>query len=204
VRDVDAQNVFEVPAAEDHQPVETLVADGADESLRVGVRSRRLHGRVDDLDAFAAQYLVERGGELAVAIVDQETHPLENIGEAEVARLLTDPRSGRVRRATGKMDTPAPELDEEHVLGELGPTATDEQPQNCGKGKVGEGTGASSDPPTAQRTGSGFDRPLRRSEVSGIRARVKLEKEDVTVQIERSQVRDRTSECRNGVLTPFT
>jgi hypothetical protein len=26
-----------------------------------------------------------------------------------------------------------------HILGELGPTATDEQPQNCGKGKVGKG-----------------------------------------------------------------
>jgi hypothetical protein len=26
-----------------------------------------------------------------------------------------------------------------HILGELGPTATDEQSQNCGKGKVGEG-----------------------------------------------------------------
>src|SRR4029453_8857627 len=110
------QNVFEVAAAEDHQPGETLVADGADESLRVGVRLRRLHGGVDDLDAFAAEHLVERGGELAVAIVDQETHPLENVGAAEGVRLLKDPRSGLVRCATGKMDTPAPELDEEQHI----------------------------------------------------------------------------------------
>jgi len=32
------------------------------------------------------------------------------------ARLLKDPGSGRIRRATGKVDTPAPELDEdEHI-----------------------------------------------------------------------------------------
>lgn len=32
-----------------------------------------------------------------------------------------------------------PQEHEFHVLGELGSTAADEQPQNCGKGKVGEG-----------------------------------------------------------------
>jgi hypothetical protein len=32
-----------------------------------------------------------------------------------------------------------PQEHELHVLGELGSTAADEQPQNCGKGKVGEG-----------------------------------------------------------------
>jgi hypothetical protein len=75
-----------------------------------------MHRRVDDLDAFAAEHLVEGGGELAVAIVDQETHPLDNVGEAEVARLLKDPGSGRIRRATGKVDAPAPELDEEEHI----------------------------------------------------------------------------------------
>ena len=68
--DVDPQNVFEVAPAEDQQPVETLVADGADETLRVGVRLWCLHGRVDHFDSFAAEQLVEGGGELAVAIVD--------------------------------------------------------------------------------------------------------------------------------------
>ena len=91
VLSVDAQDLFEVAARDDQQPVETLVADGTDESLRVGVRLRRLHRRVDDRDSFAAEELVEGGGELAVAIVDQETRPLEKVGEAEVARLLDDP-----------------------------------------------------------------------------------------------------------------
>jgi hypothetical protein len=35
----------------------------------------------------------KRGGELAIAIVDQETHSIENIGEAEVASLSDDPSS---------------------------------------------------------------------------------------------------------------
>ena len=91
VLDVDAQDVFEVAAANDQEPVATLVADGADESLRVGVRLRCLHRRVDHPDSFATEHLVERSGELAVAIVDQETHPLKQVGETEVARLLDDP-----------------------------------------------------------------------------------------------------------------
>src|SRR4029450_11669859 len=98
------------------EPVETLVADGADESLRVCVGLRRSHRRVDHVDAFAADQLVQGGGELAVAIVDQETRPLENVGEAEVARLLQDPGSGWGRGATGKMDTPAGRVDEEEPV----------------------------------------------------------------------------------------
>jgi hypothetical protein len=38
VLDVNTRDAFEVPAAHDQQPVETLVADSADESLCVGVR----------------------------------------------------------------------------------------------------------------------------------------------------------------------
>jgi len=77
VLDEDPQNVFEVAATEDQQPVETFVADGPDESLRVGVVKPRF------------------------------------------ARLLKDPGSGRIRRATGKVDAPAPELDgnREHWFG---------------------------------------------------------------------------------------
>jgi hypothetical protein len=48
VLDVGPQDVFEMAAADDQQPVEALVADGADESLGVGVRLRRLHRRADN------------------------------------------------------------------------------------------------------------------------------------------------------------
>ena len=102
--DVDPQDMFEMSAADDQEPVEALVADRADESLRVGVRLRRLHQRVDDRDSFAAEQLVEGGGELAVAVVDQEPRPFEDAGEAEIARLLSDPSAGRIGRAAGEVD----------------------------------------------------------------------------------------------------
>jgi hypothetical protein len=91
VLDVDPQDMFEMSAADDKEPVETLIADGADESLSVGVRLRS-HRRVDDRDSFAAEQLVEGGGELAVAIVDQEALPLEKVCEAEVCAPVGGPR----------------------------------------------------------------------------------------------------------------
>jgi hypothetical protein len=51
VVDVDPHNVLEVAAADDQEPVETLIADGADEPFRVGVRLWCLRRRVDDLDS---------------------------------------------------------------------------------------------------------------------------------------------------------
>src|SRR4029077_16787996 len=68
---------------------------------------------VDRLDPFAAEHLVEGSAELAVSVVDQEASPLEQACEAEVARLLCDPGSGRVGCAAGEVDTSASELDEE-------------------------------------------------------------------------------------------
>jgi hypothetical protein len=71
---------------------------------------------VDHGDSFAAEDLVEGAAELTVAVVDQEPHPLEQTGEAEVARLLGHPGSARVGGAAGEMDAAATKLDEEqHV-----------------------------------------------------------------------------------------
>ncbi len=67
---VDAEHCFEVAAAEDQQPVETFGADGANEALGVGVCLRGANRRVDDIDPFAAEDLVECAAELAVAVVD--------------------------------------------------------------------------------------------------------------------------------------
>src|SRR5919204_2893791 len=103
-------------AADDQQPVETFGAHCTDEALGVSVRLRRPNRRVDHLDAFAAEDLIEGGGELTVTIVDQKSDPLEQAGEAEVARLLGHPGTRRVARATGQVDAAALELDEEeHV-----------------------------------------------------------------------------------------
>jgi hypothetical protein len=70
VADVDAEDVLEVTAADDQEPVETLPSDAADPAFGVGVRVRRQHRRPDDLDAFAAEDGVEGAAELRVAVVD--------------------------------------------------------------------------------------------------------------------------------------
>jgi hypothetical protein len=75
VADVDAQDVLELAATEDREPVETLPAHAADPAFGVGVRVRRLDRRSDDLDAFAAEDAVEGTAELCVPIVDQEARP---------------------------------------------------------------------------------------------------------------------------------
>ena len=55
VPDVDAEDVLELAATEDQQPVEALPPHAADPAFGVGVRVRRLDRRPDDLDAFTAK-----------------------------------------------------------------------------------------------------------------------------------------------------
>jgi hypothetical protein len=40
------------------------------------------------LDPFTSEHLVEGGSELAVAVMDEELHPLKHAGEAQIPRLL--------------------------------------------------------------------------------------------------------------------
>jgi hypothetical protein len=73
---------------------------------------------VDDLDALASEDLVEGGGELAVAVMNQEADRqlalLKRPGQ--VARLLRDPPSVRVLSQAGEAYAAALKLDEEeHV-----------------------------------------------------------------------------------------
>jgi hypothetical protein len=88
VVDVDAQDVVEVAAVEDQQPVEALAADGSDEPLGDGVCLRRPHRRLDDPNPVAVEHVVEGAAVLAVAIADQQAHVVVGEVEAEVARLL--------------------------------------------------------------------------------------------------------------------
>jgi hypothetical protein len=81
---IGAEHKLEVAAADDQKPVQALGADGADGALGVGIRLWRANRRRDDCDSFAAEDLVEGGGELAVAVVNQKADPLEQAGEAEV------------------------------------------------------------------------------------------------------------------------
>jgi hypothetical protein len=62
---VAAEYVLEVAAADDQQAVETLDADGPDETFGVGVGLWRADRCLDDVDSFAAEDLVEGGAEFA-------------------------------------------------------------------------------------------------------------------------------------------
>jgi hypothetical protein len=86
-----------VPLVDEEKTVEEFAADGADEAFGDRVRTRRTHRCLDDLDVDGGEHGVE-GGELAVAVADQE--PDASVGVVEVheqvAGLLGQPRSGRV------------------------------------------------------------------------------------------------------------
>ena len=68
--DVDPEDALELAAAGDQEPVQALAPHRADKALGVGVRLGRLDRRSDDLDALAAEDLIEGPAELRVAIVD--------------------------------------------------------------------------------------------------------------------------------------
>jgi hypothetical protein len=51
MRAVNAEHVFEIMTAEDEDAVEAVGADGTHPALGEGVRVRRLHRCLDDLDA---------------------------------------------------------------------------------------------------------------------------------------------------------
>src|SRR5438045_2924087 len=111
---VDAEHVLEMTAADDEDPVEAVGADCAHPAFGEGVRVRRLNWRADDLDAFGAEDLIEGVAELRVAIVDEESEGvLVAELDGEVARLLGDPASVRLRGASDVLNPPRCERDEE-------------------------------------------------------------------------------------------
>jgi hypothetical protein len=64
VRDIVAQHVFGLAAADYQKPIEALAADAADEALGVGVRPWRSDRRAQDLEPFRTEDLIEAVGEL--------------------------------------------------------------------------------------------------------------------------------------------
>src|SRR5450759_5431510 len=90
--------------------VETLLADGADESFGVRVRTRRAHRRADALDTDRGEHLVEAGGELGVAVADEEAEWPSGLLEVggEVAGHLGHPGGVRVGGDTASTITCTP------------------------------------------------------------------------------------------------
>lgn len=67
-----SQYRLQVSATEHEGPVQALASDGPHESFRVGVRLGCPNGGPDDVHTFGGEDLVERAGELRVAISDEK------------------------------------------------------------------------------------------------------------------------------------
>ena len=121
--DVVAKDCFEMTTSENERPVAALFPYGPYPPLRDRVRARRSHRCLDHLDAFGGEHLVEAGGELRVAVVDQEPERPSLPGEiaGEVAGNLRDEAAGRMIGDPEDVHHSALELDDEqHIeLGEL-------------------------------------------------------------------------------------
>ena len=87
-----------MPLAEDQDAVGEFGSGGADESFGEAVRSRTSRWDLHCMDALTSQDSLERGGELAGAVADEEPEGGGAVVEVhqQVAGLLGGPRSGRM------------------------------------------------------------------------------------------------------------
>jgi hypothetical protein len=92
---IDAQDLLQVAASHDQQPVQTLGADRADPALRGRVGVGRLDRCQDYLGALRAEEVVEGAAELGVTIAEQELDSSSLLAEhqQQVPRLLRDPNA---------------------------------------------------------------------------------------------------------------
>src|SRR5918995_2523905 len=105
-------------ARDDEQPVETLLPDRPDPSLRHGVGLGRSVGRADYLDTLRRKDVVECGRELAISVVYEKAHLRQTVVrvDAEVACLLDHPWTVGVGAAPGDGHALGGELNEEQYV----------------------------------------------------------------------------------------
>ena len=108
-----AQDDVEVAWSGDQEVVEAFPAQGADEAFGDRVRPRCPDRGADDPDVGAGEDGVERGGELAVPVADQEPEPVGAVAEVhqQVAGLLGDPGPGGVGGDPGEVHAATVVLD---------------------------------------------------------------------------------------------
>src|SRR5213595_658465 len=133
VRGVLVEHGGEMPFAGDKDPVEALASDGADPAFGVGVRLRRLWRRLDDVDAGGGEHRIEDGGELRVAVAQQEPEPGGATVEVheQVTCLLGDPGAGRVDGNAGDVHLPGGDLDEEQYIDPFEEDGVDSEEVAC-------------------------------------------------------------------------
>jgi hypothetical protein len=99
--------------SDDQDVVEAFPAQCPDEAFRDRVRPRCPDRSADDPNVGTGEDRVERGGELAVPVADQELEPVGAITEVhqQVAGLLGHPRPGGVSGDPGEVHAAAAVLD---------------------------------------------------------------------------------------------
>jgi hypothetical protein len=110
---IDLQHAKKLAAADNQQPVKTLSAHGTDPPFGDGVGVGRLHRCGDDLDPGRAPHVIERPAELGVPVTKQERARAGLLVEDgdQVASLLGNPPSSRVRGDAGQVHPSACEFD---------------------------------------------------------------------------------------------
>src|SRR5262249_30626415 len=104
VHEIAGEDTLQVRPVPDQRPVQTLSTHGAYPPLGIRVRSGRPRWDLDCLNADRGEYRVERGGELGVAVADQEAESIDVVGEVhqQVAPTLAHPGTGRVGGNAGQ------------------------------------------------------------------------------------------------------
>src|SRR4051794_9379745 len=101
----DGGDMGKVGTAEGEESIEGGGTERADTALGGGVRVWRLDRRTDHLDPLAPEHIVEGVAELRVPVVDEKPERLLVAElDREVARLLGDPTSVRIRGARDVLD----------------------------------------------------------------------------------------------------
>src|SRR5258705_13501616 len=101
VVDEDANDVLEMLAVEDQEPIQTLRANRPHESFRNTVCLRRAKRRANDLYPIALKDPVKTLGELLVPIANQEAEGVLALRQRprQLSGLLRHPRPARIGRA---------------------------------------------------------------------------------------------------------
>ena len=93
VLDIDSQDLLQVPATHDEQPVQALGPHRRDPALGVGVGVGCLQRRQHHSGVLRTEHVVEPAAELRVTIANQNAHPASSFlqDKQQVAGLLGGP-----------------------------------------------------------------------------------------------------------------
>ena len=118
VRHVLGQHNLKLAPVKDQHPIQQLAAHSADPSFGDRVRAGRAHRGPQDPDGLVGEHSIEDAGELAVAIPDQHrelSRPVAQVHQ-QVAGLLSNPGSGRIRGDTQQVHAASSMLNDEQDI----------------------------------------------------------------------------------------